>query len=198
MQRKRSNVCLVSFLTSPKFSTVIRRLLNGIGSPGSFLKLSKCVRVLLNPLLVVLMAFMFLQATRHVFSAAHSSTQRSIFSERFKYDVITSSLLSNSLSSSHSLPHRPASPSPPGKLSVGHSRESSVEGAAHLILEPMHISEIIYSWPETVGFALAGALFGTGYYAFAALTLGGLTYYMQTSPSKTTRSHMSPVSLVSS
>ncbi|KAK0215008.1 hypothetical protein IW262DRAFT_1440545 [Armillaria fumosa] len=104
-----------------------------------------------------------------------TSTSRS-FVERFKYDIISSSLLSTSLSNSR--PARPTSGSIPG--GTLHSRTSSVDHSSPPSSAPTPSPP--ESWPPSVALAMLFIFFNTGYYFLALLSAGVmfLTVYIQT------------------
>ncbi|KAJ7780323.1 hypothetical protein DFH07DRAFT_1055933 [Mycena maculata] len=91
--------------------------------------------------------------------------QSSQFAERFKYDVISSSLLSSSLPVPHSH-RRSGSPSLPGKLTLD--------------APPNHSHEPMDYWLLSSIFVVAAVFLGTGLYFFAIASIGAATIYVYT------------------
>jgi hypothetical protein len=93
--------------------------------------------------------------------------QSSQFAERFKYDVISSSLLSTSLPVPHSH-RRPASPSLPGKLKL-----DAPPNPPHEIVDYGLLSIII---------VIAAVFLAVGFYFLAVVSIGGATIYLYNHP----------------
>ncbi|PBK99957.1 hypothetical protein ARMGADRAFT_1059950 [Armillaria gallica] len=108
-----------------------------------------------------------------------TSTSRP-FVERFKYDIISSSLLSTSLSNSR--PARPTSGSIPG--GTLHSRTSSVDHSSPPSSAPTPPSPEY--WLPSVALVMVVIFFSAGHYFLALLPAGVmfLTVYIQTSDGK--------------
>ncbi|KAK0501761.1 hypothetical protein EDD18DRAFT_1144248 [Armillaria luteobubalina] len=104
-----------------------------------------------------------------------TSTSRP-FVERFKYDIISSSLLSTSLSNSRLA--RPTSGSIPG--GTLHSRTSSVDHSSSPSSAPTPSST--EHWPPSTALAMVVIFFSAGYYFLALLSAAVifLTVYIQT------------------
>jgi hypothetical protein len=121
---------------------------------------------------------------RSVIAQARSSYKPNPFGERFKYDVISSSLLSTSISTLQSPPHR-NSPLPiPGRLK-GHTPMSSTDGnsdaenehSSSIRTHPPPTTDLTY-WLETAAFAVAAITIGLGHYFISFLILAGTFYHM--------------------
>jgi hypothetical protein len=118
-----------------------------------------------------------------VISTLTTSNHPSPFAEHFKYDVISSSLLAVSLSSSHG---RTSRPSIPGHLN--HSRTPSAENQHPT---PLHTpSTDSYLIPSLS--VLAIAFFSAGYTFSAIATLGAIVYISRTI-SDSSKHDISPV-----
>ncbi|KAJ8096396.1 hypothetical protein PM082_011558 [Marasmius tenuissimus] len=132
----------------------------------------------------------FLESIRTAFS----SQSFSAFTEKFKYNVISSSLLSSSLTTTHTSRHTPDHI--PGNLSTesrGHSRSSSVTSTEtnqqqhqqqHLKSSHSLVSEsqyLIFS----VATALLTVLFGAGYYC-SSVSIGAILLYIFKNSSSST------------
>lgn len=102
------------------------------------------------------------------------------FADRFKHDVISSSLLSSTpFATPQHQHHRTGSPAllVPGSL---HSRDPSIQDAHHPQLhsrKPTATDSSNY-WLAGVAFALAVVIFTAGYYTLTALLLGGTFYFI--------------------
>ncbi|KAJ7132266.1 hypothetical protein C8R44DRAFT_849808 [Mycena epipterygia] len=92
-----------------------------------------------------------------------SPPQSSPFAERFKYDVISSSLLASALPVPHSH-RRSVSPSLPGKLKLDAPPD------------PPH--ELLDYWLLSSLLVIAAAFLSAGLYLFAILSLGGIIIYV--------------------
>ncbi|KAK7685830.1 hypothetical protein QCA50_011176 [Cerrena zonata] len=123
----------------------------------------------------------FLSETAQVLNTLVSSSafcsQENAFSERFKYDVISSSLLSNSIAAAPpSATRRTFTPDIPGRLSEDegsdHSRSSSITDNG----KPNAASELNTSWPWGVA-SIAILAISVEYY-FLALFLGCVAFYL--------------------
>ncbi|KAF7416013.1 hypothetical protein PC9H_006800 [Pleurotus ostreatus] len=117
------------------------------------------------------------------------SQQPSPFIERFKYDVISSSLLSSSLSASR----RPSSPCIPGQLR-SKSRSRSLDYNQPPLPQDANIKTNQYSDVTTRYnhglLVLAVAAFGAGFYLLSALVFGAA--YIQATSEGTQRHDMAP------
>ena len=127
--------------------------------------------------------------------ATFSSQSFSAFTEKFKYNVISSSLLSSSLTTTHTSRHTPNDI--PGNLrteSRGHSRSSSVSSAEtnqqHLKSPHSLVSESQY-YIFSVAIALLTISFGAGYYC-SSVSIGAILLYIFKNSSPST--FMTPVS----
>ncbi|KAF5338050.1 hypothetical protein D9758_014257 [Tetrapyrgos nigripes] len=91
----------------------------------------------------------------------------SAFVERFKYSVISSSLLSTSLTAPHTN-WRGHSPHPPGKLPSDHSRQSSVDRSSESSFhaqQPVHsLSSDTPYYLFFLALSIVTVFFGAGYY----------------------------------
>ncbi|KAG6381808.1 hypothetical protein JVT61DRAFT_417 [Boletus reticuloceps] len=110
------------------------------------------------------------------------SLRTQAFAERFKYGVISSSLLSPAFSTTPiAEPHRRTlSPSLPGKLFDSHSRtpsaaESMMTDNLSLSMPPEPETPL---WPFTVSFTVAVVAFSARFYFCALLLLAAALYYM--------------------
>lgn len=116
------------------------------------------------------------------FSSHRVSLRTQAFAERFKYGVISASLLSPAfpatpMAESH---RRGLSLSLPGKLSDGHSRtpsaaESTTTDTLSLSMPPEPETPV---WPVTLSFTVAVAALSARFYFFALLLLAATLYYM--------------------
>lgn len=123
-----------------------------------------------------------MQSLSSFFSSDRVSLRTQAFAERFKYGVISSSLLSPAFATtplveSH---RRGLSTSLPGKLHSGHSRtpsaaESMVTDTLSLSIPPDPEAPI---WPLTLSFTIVTAAFSAQFYFFAFLLLAGTLYYI--------------------
>jgi len=127
------------------------------------------------------------------------SSQTSSFIERFKYDVISSSLLSSSISAPHPIGQRSTSPAIPGRLSpIPDSENYTVDqppGRSSSGL-PLQESSPQDSWQTALVFCVVIAIFSARYYTVFALLLGGTFLYMMhydnlDTPSKPTMTSVS-------
>ncbi|KAJ8695481.1 hypothetical protein PTI98_008082 [Pleurotus ostreatus] len=134
-----------------------------------------------------------LQILSNLFTTRFSQ-QPSPFIERFKYDVISSSLLSSSLSASR----RPSSPCIPGQLR-SKSRSRSLDYNQPPLPQDANIKTNQYSDVTTRYnhglLVLAVAAFGAGFYLLSALVFGAA--YIQATSEGTQRHDMAPVSIQS-
>ncbi|EIW75137.1 hypothetical protein CONPUDRAFT_140129 [Coniophora puteana RWD-64-598 SS2] len=121
------------------------------------------------------------------FSPERSSKRAQAFAERFKYGVISSSLLVSSTFSSTPAPSRRSfSPSFPGKLQHGtHSRNTSTADSTLADTSPVDkFSTSVAAeadtplWPVTSLASVAIAAFSAGFYAFAVMFICGTLYYV--------------------
>ncbi|KAF9224118.1 hypothetical protein BS17DRAFT_703917 [Gyrodon lividus] len=117
-----------------------------------------------------------------LFSSDVISRRTHAFAERFKYGVISSSLLSPAFATTpipH--PHRQVlSPSLPGKLASNHSRTPSAAESTltdNLSLSIPSEPESPF-WPITLSFTIAVAALSVRFYFLAFLLLAGTLYYM--------------------
>ncbi|TFK39688.1 hypothetical protein BDQ12DRAFT_649037 [Crucibulum laeve] len=104
---------------------------------------------------------------------AHLLNQPSPFVERFKYSVISSTLLAPSLPGLHT-PRTPRSTSIPGKLD--HSRDSSIDTPLSATQLPMFPPEAHYGL-MSLAVVLAAALFSAGY-PFLAILLSAISFFI--------------------
>jgi hypothetical protein len=113
-------------------------------------------------------------------------SQTSPFVERFKYDVISSSLLSTSVvSSPHASGRHSRNPTVPGRLTPdeiadrrpAHRPPDRPSSRPRFDPSWSAATSIEDSWPTTVAFAVIIALFSCEYFLSAALLLG-ITLYM--------------------
>ncbi|EGN96896.1 hypothetical protein SERLA73DRAFT_161860 [Serpula lacrymans var. lacrymans S7.3] len=110
------------------------------------------------------------------------------FAERFKYDVISSTLLSPSLSTSPHPHRRSLSPSIPGKLGSSHSRNtSSTDSSMAFRLPDQELDQSSASltadnetplWPLTLTVTFAVAALSAKFYFLAILSLATTSYYV--------------------
>jgi len=117
-----------------------------------------------------------------LFTSDRVSKRTQAFAERFKYGIISSSLLSAGFSSTPAPPphRRSFSPMIPGRLSSNHSRNTSVtEGSSTdqfsltIPTEPeTHV------WPLTLSITLSVAALSAQFYALFVLLLLSTLYYM--------------------
>ncbi|CAL1713977.1 unnamed protein product [Somion occarium] len=120
-------------------------------------------------------------------SCSTFSSHENAFAERFKYDVISSSLLSASIAAApSSATRRSFTPDIPGRLSYtdisDHSRNSSITESSKQTSSDLSS----YSWSS--GIASMAVLALSVEYYFLALFLGGLAFYMaQTARSQASR-----------
>ena len=118
------------------------------------------------------------------FLDSESSTKDNTFVERFKYNVISSSLLSRSLPISTRIP---GSPFWPGKFRRSHSRHTSLDSQALQPPEPTRSAPPYWSSATIV------LLFSSGYHSLAVVLLGATLYYIYLYQSDTTKPDMTPV-----
>ncbi|KAH7890940.1 hypothetical protein F5I97DRAFT_1947094 [Phlebopus sp. FC_14] len=124
-------------------------------------------------------AFEFLVS---LFHSDRRSRRTHAFSERFKYGVISSTLLSPAFATaSIPYPHRRSlSPSLPGRLTSDHSRNTSASEsilADHTSLSIPAEPEIPL-WPITVSFTVAIAALSAQFYFLFLVLLAGIMYYI--------------------
>ncbi|KAG9313235.1 hypothetical protein JVU11DRAFT_6697 [Chiua virens] len=116
-----------------------------------------------------------------LFSSDPASLRAKAFAERFKYGVISSSLLSPTFPATPMESHRRSlSPPLPGKLSVGHSRtasvaESTVTDTPSLSMPPEFETPL---WPLTLSFTIAVVALSARFYFFAFLLAAATMYYI--------------------
>lgn len=123
-----------------------------------------------------------MQSLSSLFSSDHMSRRTHAFAERFKYGVISSSLLSPAFATTP-IPHpyrRSLSPSIPGKLASNHSRTPSA--AESTLTDNVSLSiptepETPF-WPITLSFTIAVAALSARFYFLTLLLLVGTLYYM--------------------
>ncbi|KAG2143810.1 uncharacterized protein EDB93DRAFT_1228665 [Suillus bovinus] len=123
-----------------------------------------------------------LQFLSSLFTSDRISKRTRAFAERFKYGVITSSLLSPGFATTP-VPHphrRSFSPQIPGRLSSNHSRNTS--GAESTATEQISLTvpaePAPHVWPITLSITLAVAALSAQFYAFFVLLLVSTLYYM--------------------
>lgn len=136
------------------------------------------------------------------------SEHRSPFVERFKYDVISSSLLSSTISVPHAGGSRSVSPIIPGRLTRSNSRTHSDDDNRSLDVSPdvqgldRHASNTLAiagteDWTIMSAFAVVAVIFNMGYYLISVLSLGGAMYYLyQHKSDKLSKPDMNPVSVL--
>ncbi|KAJ8517492.1 hypothetical protein ONZ45_g5358 [Pleurotus djamor] len=117
----------------------------------------------------------------NLFGTSRFSQQPNPFVERFKYDVISSSLLSSSLSAAHGS-RRPLSPAIPGHLrhrSRTPSRESNTAPRKDVPWPSNNsnspIMEALSRQSSSV-LAVAALAFGSGYYVIALIVVAAMTW----------------------
>jgi len=123
-----------------------------------------------------------MQSLGSFFSSHRMSLRTQAFAERFKYGVISASLLSPAfpatpMAESHRLG---LSLSLPGKFSDSHSRtpsaaESTTTDTLSLSMPPEPEPPV---WPLTLSFTVAVAALSARFYFFALLLLAATLYYM--------------------
>ncbi|KAH7921182.1 hypothetical protein BV22DRAFT_1096931 [Leucogyrophana mollusca] len=122
-----------------------------------------------------------------LFTSDRMARRTLAFAERFKYGVISSTLLSPGFSSTP-LPHpnrRSFSPSLPGKLVPGHSRNTSTAESTltdntftiDLTIPPASESDTPF-WPLTLSCTLAVAAFSAQLHFICIMLVGGTIYYV--------------------
>ncbi|KAH0836852.1 hypothetical protein J3R83DRAFT_8640 [Lanmaoa asiatica] len=123
-----------------------------------------------------------MQSLGSLFSSDRMSLRTRAFAERFKYGVISSSLLSPAFATTPMVEsHRRAlSPSLPGKFSGSHSRmpsaaESTTTDNLSLSMPPEPETPV---WPLTLSFTVAVAALSARFYFSALLLLAGTLYYI--------------------
>ncbi|KAG0691856.1 hypothetical protein DFH29DRAFT_644949 [Suillus ampliporus] len=123
-----------------------------------------------------------LQFLSSLFTSERISKRTRAFAERFKYGVISSSLLSPGFAITP-VPHphrRSFSPSIPGRLPSNHSRSTSVaeSTATDQISLTIPAEPEIHVWPITLSITLAVAALSARFYSLFVLLLVGTLYYM--------------------
>jgi hypothetical protein len=122
-----------------------------------------------------------------LYSVLSVARKPSPFVERFKYDVISSSLLSSELATPLLHLRHQTSYNVPGRLSSGHSRGPSTEGSVFLektsfvdqrLIHTPFAAELRY-WFTTLAFVAIAAVWSIGYYIPAFLAFGGTLYCLQ-------------------
>lgn len=123
-----------------------------------------------------------LQFLSSLFTSDRVSKRAQAFAERFKYGVITSSLLSPGFATTP-VPHphrRSFSPSIPGKLASNHSRSTS--GAESIATDQISLTIPAepepHVWPVTLSITLAVAALSARFYALFFMLLVSTLYYM--------------------
>ncbi|KAG1874458.1 hypothetical protein F4604DRAFT_1764858 [Suillus subluteus] len=123
-----------------------------------------------------------LQFLSSLFTSDRVSKRTQAFAERFKYGVITSSLLSPGFATTP-VPHphrRSFSPQIPGRLASNHSRstsgaESTATGQISLTIPAEPEPHV---WPVTLSITLAVAALSARFYTLFVLLLVSTLYYM--------------------
>lgn len=128
---------------------------------------------------IIFGAFQFLSS---LFTSDRVSKRTQAFAERFKYGVITSSLLSPGFAT-NPVPHphrRSFSPQIPGRLPSNHSRSTS--GAESTATDQISLTIPAepepHVWPVTLSITLAVAALSARFYALFVLLLISTLYYM--------------------
>ncbi|KAF8888090.1 hypothetical protein BD779DRAFT_1525528 [Infundibulicybe gibba] len=103
----------------------------------------------------------------------HPSNRSNPFVERFKYDVISSSLLASSLATPYPR-RRSLSPSLPGKLILDHSRKSSVDVSP----TPLSTVQSAPYWGPSLVLALIVVLFSAGYNFLGVSSIAGAIFLL--------------------
>lgn len=123
-----------------------------------------------------------LQFISSLFTSDRVSKRTLAFAERFKYGVISSSLLSPGFASTP-VPHphrRSFSPHIPGRLSSNHSRSTS--GADSIATSQISLTippeSEPHVWPVTLSITLSVAALSARFYALFVLLLVSTLYYM--------------------
>ena len=129
---------------------------------------------------------MYPQMFLAVISTLNTSSHPSPFVERFKYDVISSSLLAKSLPSAHG---RTSKPYIPGQLN--HSRTPSLEIQQPI---PHTVSSDSSYWISSLS-ALVVILLSSGHPLLAITTLGAIVYIFRTM-NESSKYDISPVRLL--
>lgn len=126
--------------------------------------------------------FGMLQFISSLFTSDRVSKRTLAFAERFKYGVISSSLLSPGFASTP-VPHphrRSFSPHIPGRLSSNHSRSTS--GADSIATSQISLTippeSEPHVWPVTLSITLSVAALSARFYALFVLLLVSTLYYM--------------------
>lgn len=123
-----------------------------------------------------------MQFLSSLFTSGRVSKRTQAFAERFKYGIISSSLLSPGFASTPD-PHqhrRSFSPTLPGKLASNHSRSTSVaeSSATDQISLIIPTEPETHVWPLTLSITLAAAALSARFYALFVLLLISTLYYM--------------------
>lgn len=118
-------------------------------------------------------------------SSDRPSKQFQAFAERFKYGVISSTLLSTSFPSNspQNIHRRSLSPSVPGKLTSSHSRTTSLADSTCTITTDAFSLSIPADhetplWPSTLSFTVSIAALNARLYSLSLLLFAGTLYYM--------------------
>ncbi|KAG1738996.1 hypothetical protein EDB19DRAFT_1712397 [Suillus lakei] len=126
--------------------------------------------------------FGVLQFLSSLFTSDRVSKRTQAFAERFKYGVITSSLLSPGFATTP-VPHphrRSFSPQIPGRLASNHSRSTS--GAESTATDQISLTipaePELHVWPVTLSITLAVAALSARFYSLFVLLLVCTLYYM--------------------
>ena len=119
----------------------------------------------------------------------NTSNNPSPFAERFKYDVISSSLLAASLPSAHG---RSTRPSLPGHLNHSRTPSAEIQPATLSHTPSSDSSYLILSLSVLVVIFLTG-----GYTLFSIATIGAIVYIFRTT-GDTSKRDISPVSSLAS
>ncbi|KAF9233746.1 hypothetical protein BU15DRAFT_66316 [Melanogaster broomeanus] len=116
------------------------------------------------------------------FPSDPKSMRTEAFAERFRYGVITSSLLSPAFATTP-VPHphsRALSPSLPGKLSTNHSRSASAAESPSSLSIPLEPDTPF--WPITISFTVAVAALSAQFYFLTVLLLAGTLLDIHSKP----------------
>ncbi|KAH7910063.1 hypothetical protein BJ138DRAFT_1173373 [Hygrophoropsis aurantiaca] len=136
---------------------------------------------------LLLTIFGAIELVVQLFASDRMAKRTLAFAERFKYGVISSTLLSPGFPSTP-LPHpgrRSFSPSIPGKLASGHSRNTSVADSTvtdntltlDLTIPPASESDTPV-WPLTLSCTLAVAALSARFYFVCIMLVAGTIYYV--------------------
>ncbi|KAL4062504.1 hypothetical protein J3A83DRAFT_4309767 [Scleroderma citrinum] len=126
-----------------------------------------------------------LEFASSIFSSDHTRKRTQAFAERFKYGVISSTLLTPAFPSTP-IPHRhrrSLSPAIPGHLGGSHSRTTSLaESCTSTTTEAFSLTPPAEPetplWPATLSFSFTIAALSARFYSLSFLSLAGTLYYI--------------------